>query len=270
MGNEADDRLSTSELIRFAGELADAARAETLYRWSRGCRVDGKSGALDFDPVTEADRQAELAMRALIETRYPEHGITGEEWPPRPTQGPYCWSLDPVDGTRSFICRLPTWVTLIALLEDGQPIFGLIDAPCVDERYWGLGNERYFSAHGHQAQLAASQCMRLADARLSTTDPYLFKGPEAGAFEQVRRQARTVRYGHDGYAYARLAAGTIDLVIESSLKPHDYNALIPVVRAAGGVIGDWGGGEDFSAGKLIAAATPELFAAAVEIMSEAA
>jgi myo-inositol-1(or 4)-monophosphatase len=123
---------------------------------------------------------------------------------------------------------------------------------------------------GRKSRLKASDCARLGSARLSTTDPYLFEEDEAEAFERVRRSARTTRYGQDGYAYARLAAGTLDLVVECGLKPHDYNALIPVVRASGGVIGDWTGGEDFSAGNIIAAATRELYEEAVSLMTGAA
>jgi myo-inositol-1(or 4)-monophosphatase len=255
--------MDFNELTRFAHRLADAARSDSIWRWRDGCRVDGKSGGIDFDPVTDADREAERALRRLIEAEYPAHGIAGEEFPDRPAQGPYTWSLDPVDGTRSFICRLPNWVTLIALLEEGRPVIGLIDAPCLGERYVGTGAEgRFFSSEG-EAALRGSGCTRLDEARLSTTDPYLFAGEEKTAFERLRGQVRTTRYGHDGYAYARLAAGSLDLVVESLLKPHDYNALIPVVRAGGGVIGDWRGGEDFSDGKVIAAASRELYEAAV-------
>jgi myo-inositol-1(or 4)-monophosphatase len=115
-----------------------------------------------------------------------------------------------------------------------------------------------------------SDCRALGEARFSTTDPHLFTGAEGDAFETLRRRVRTMRYGHDGYGYARVAAGTLDLVVECVLKPHDYNALIPVVRAAGGIIGDWRGGDDFAPGKVIAAATPELFADAVAAMEGAA
>jgi myo-inositol-1(or 4)-monophosphatase len=209
-------------------------------------------------------------MRAMIEAEFPDHGIAGEEFPDREAHGPYWWSLDPVDGTRSFTCGLPNWVTLIALLRDGQPVLGVIDAPCLDERYVAQqGRAALLSASSEQA-LATSPCRRLREARLSTTDPYLFTGSDAEAFEKVRRSVRTTRYGQDGYAYARLAAGTIDLVIETGLKPHDYNALIPVVRGAGGVIGDWLGGDNFSDGKVIAAATPDLFAAALGLIREGA
>jgi histidinol phosphatase-like enzyme (inositol monophosphatase family) len=252
-------------VVDFAHRLADAARRETLPRWVSGSAPENKSIS-EFDPVTEADREAERAMRALIEAEFPEHGISGEEYPDRAPQGPFCWSLDPVDGTRSFICGLPNWVTLIGLLQEGRPILGVIDAPCLEERYVGFGGEGLFHGRGGEARLRSSGCTDLAKARLSTTDPYLFRGAESAAFEQVRERVRTTRYGHDGYGYARVAAGTLDLVIESGLKPHDYNALIPVVRAAGGVIGDWAGGEDMSAGRVIAAATPELYQATLEAM----
>ena len=262
-------------LAAFAQQLADVARSETLRRWQSGSSpVEDKGGGLDFDPVTDADREAERAMRAAIEAAHPDHGIAGEEFPDRIASGPFTWSLDPVDGTRSFTCGLPNWVTLIGLLEEGRPVLGLIDAPCLGERYWGVdadaaaSGQGAFVRAGQQAPLRTSGRIRIDEARFSTTDPYLFQGHERDAFERVRSAVRTTRYGHDGYGYARLAAGTLDLVIESLLKPHDYNALIPVVRAAGGVIGNWQGDDDFSAGRVIAAATPELFEAAVTLMRD--
>jgi myo-inositol-1(or 4)-monophosphatase len=250
------------ELAAFAEELAAVARRETVHRWAEAVPADDKGGG-SYDPVTDADREAERAIRELIASRYPDHGITGEEWPDRPGTSEYSWSLDPVDGTRSFICRLPTWVTLIGLLRDGRPELGLIDAPCLDEIYVGFGDRAWLISKGERTALRASGCTAMADARLSTTDPFLFDGGPAAAFGRLRETARTTRYGHDGYGYARVAAGSLDLVIECGLKPHDYNALIPVVRGAGGVIGDWRGGEDFAAGNVIAAATQELYDEAV-------
>lgn len=261
---------SPHDFLPFALRLAAAARAETLPRWRAGCASEDKGGTADYDPVTDADREAERAMRAMIEADFPDHGIAGEEFPDRPSNGPWCWSLDPVDGTRSFTCGLPNWVTLIALLHEGRPVLGLIDAPCLDELYTGCGEAADLTGAEGTAPARVSDCRRLAEARFSTTDPYLFNGAERDCFEALRFQARTMRYGHDGYGYARLAAGSLDLVVENSLKPHDYNALIPVVRAAGGMIGDWRGGEDWSRGKVIAAATPELFEAAVRAMEAAA
>ena len=256
---DRDDHIHA--MAAFAGRLADAARAETLGRWRAGCAAEGKAGAADFDPVTEADRGAERAMRALVEAEHPDHGIFGEEYGDRPAQGRWAWSLDPVDGTRSFICRLPTWTTLIALLEDGRPVLGLIDAPAVGERYVGWGGAAWLG----EERSRASGCATLAEARVSTTDPYLFE--DIGVWERIRGAARTTRYGHDGYGYACLAAGGLDLVVECGLKPHDYNALVPVVRGAGGWIGDWDGGEDFSDGRVIAAASRALYEEAVRLIA---
>ena len=243
-------------LAAFASSLADAARAVTLG--VADGTVEDKNKGGDYDPVTAADREAERTIRALIGSAFPEHGIKGEEVPEKMGAGRFGWSLDPIDGTRAFICGLASWTTLIALLDEGEPLVGLIDVPALDERYLGFAG-----APG----LKASDCRRLAEARLSTTDPYLFAGAEAAGFERLRGAARVTRYGLDAYAYARLAGGSIDLVAESGLKPHDYNALIPVVRAAGGVIGNWRGEVDFSDGQVLAAATPELFEEAVRVLS---
>jgi len=258
--------MDLEALTAFADRLADAARQETLGRWDAGCAVSGKSGKLDFDPVTDADREAERAMRALIEAAYPVHGIAGEEFPDKPPQGPHVWSLDPVDGTRSFICRLPSWTTLIALLEDDRPVLGLIDAPCLDERYAAAAGRGTFRSPACDLPLKTSGCTVLGEARLTTSEPFILGEAGLEAFCRLRRAARTTRYGLDGYGYARLAAGSLDLVVESGLAPHDYNALVPVVTAAGGVIGNWSGGGDLSAGRVIAAATPALFEVAVRAM----
>jgi myo-inositol-1(or 4)-monophosphatase len=261
---------SAEELLTFKAfmrELADAARGETLRRWALGIAADDKSGGSAFDPVTEADREAERVMRGLIEARYPDHGIAGEEFPDKEPAGPFLWSLDPIDGTRSFICGMPTWVTLIALLEEGAPAVGLIDVPRLGERYLGDCERTLLISAEGETRLSASGCDRLADARFSTTDPFLFTGAEADPFAELQKRVRTTRYGHDGYAYARLAAGSIDLVVETGLKTHDYNALIPVVRGSGGVIGNWSGGNDFAAGQVVAAATPRLYDEAVALLN---
>lgn len=258
-----DEAPDLAEYSRFAEELADAAAAVALG-WI-GEAADKNAGGA-FDPVTEADRGAERAMRAMIAARYPDHGISGEEYGDVAGSGPWRWSLDPIDGTRAFICGLPSWTVLIALLHDNAPVLGVIDAPALGERFVGTGGEGWLTAGGVRQRLGVSCCRTLAAARLSTTDPHLFGAEgetEAEAFHRVRHAVRLTRYGLDGYAYGRLAAGTIDLVIESGLKPHDYNALGPVVRAAGGAFGNWEGGEDLSRGRVVAAASQELFDAAV-------
>jgi myo-inositol-1(or 4)-monophosphatase len=205
-------------------------------------------------------------MRDCIEACWPEHGLSGEEYGEKAGSGPWSWSLDPIDGTRAYVCGLPSWTTLIALLHEGRPVVGIIDTPRLDELCLGTPSGTVLQAGGGSRALRTSDCSSLAEARFSTTDPYLFGGAEADAFERVRQRARLTRYGLDAYGYARVAAGALDLVIESGLKPHDYNALIPVVRGAGGVIGNWRGEDDFNEGKLVAAATPELFEEAVKLL----
>lgn len=255
------------EFVDFALELARSARAETLPRWSSGCDVEDK-GSGPFDPVTVADREAERLMRSMIHERFPSHGVTGEEWPDQPAAGPLSWSLDPIDGTRSFICRLPTWTTLIALLEERAPVLGLIDAPALDETYVGGGDGAWMICKNERQPIRSSGCTRLSEARFSVTDPFLC-GPPAEVLEIIRTRVRVTRYGHDAYAYARLAAGSIDLVIESGLKPHDYNALIPLITAAGGHVGNWRSGEKSSEGQILAAATRELYEEAAELLARA-
>ena len=209
-------------------------------------------------------------MRDLIVKAFPDHGILGEEFDDRAATSAYQWSLDPIDGTRSYISGLPTWTTLIALIEKGDPILGVIDAPFLDELYVGSHETSWREAAGSRTPLRVSEVRELGEARLATTDPFLFEGNAAAAFETLYGATRITRFGYDAYAYARLASGTLDLVVECELKPHDYQALIPVVRGAGGSFGDWSGGTDFSAGQVIAAATRELYLAAVEIMRSAA
>ena len=259
---------SRGELTSFARELAATARRETLRRARGNLNVDDKRTHGLFDPVTDADRSAEAAMRELIADRYPDHGIAGEEFPNKASNGPYIWSLDPIDGTRSYMCGLPTWTTLIALLENDAPLLGLIDAPRLDETFLGSGDEAHLICKGEQSPLSASGCTRLAAARFSTTDPFLF-GPTAAALQPLLAAVRVTRFGHDAYAYARLAAGDLDLIVECGLKPHDYNALIPVVRGAGGYFGDWQGASDFGRGNVVAAASRELYDAAVELLAGA-
>jgi len=254
-----------SDLTTFALKLAAAARAETLPRWRDGVAAEHKGDGA-FDPVTDADREGERVMRALIEQHFPDHGVSGEEFGVTGGTSPFTWSLDPVDGTRSFMCRLPTWTTLIALLENGEPVLGVIDAPVLGETYVGRGGQSWLYGNENNVEVRTSGCTSIDDARLSTTDPYLFNEPRP--FERIRERAKVTRYSHDGYAYACVAAGSLDLVIESGLKAHDYTALIPVVRGAGGYIGDWNGGEDFGPGQVIAAATRELYEEAVTLLSE--
>lgn len=246
----------------FFTELSAVARAAIATELKLGLTADNKS-TRGFDPVTEADRAAERALRAAIERRFPEHGIWGEEYGMvRPDTG-VRWSLDPVDGTRALVCGLPSWAVLVGLLEDGSHVAGMIDLPALDECLIAVGGE----THRNGERVRSSGCLQLGEARLSTTDPNLFVGAEFDAFERVRLQSRLTRFGLDAMAYARVATGDIDVVIENGLKPHDYDALVAVVRGAGGHIGDWKGGEDFTPGRVIAASSRKLYDEAVGLLN---
>jgi histidinol phosphatase-like enzyme (inositol monophosphatase family) len=246
-----------AELLAFAERLCEAAQRETLPRFRAALAVDNKleslAGGRAFDPVTEADRGAETAIRALIEERYPSHGVHGEEHGVKPADGPYEWTLDPIDGTRAFISGLPLWTTLIALSYEGRPLIGVIDQPYLGERYVGGPDGSVFRSGSIRRPLKVRPCPRLSEATIATTDAFLFDGAEMGGFEQVRRAARLARYGCDAYAYAMVAAGFVDIVIESGLQPYDVRALIPVLEGAGGLLTDWRGDPSYDGGQVIAA-----------------
>jgi myo-inositol-1(or 4)-monophosphatase len=242
----------------FFAKLSDVARAAIAAELATGLVSDNKAAA-GFDPVTEADRAAERALRTAIEAQYPDHGINGEEYGLTRGKAPIRWSLDPVDGTRALICGLPSWAVLVGLLDRGAHIAGMIDLPALDECLVAVDGATLRNGE----PVRTSGCTILADARLSTTDPILFAGAEAAAFERVRQSARLTRLGLDAMAYARVATGDLDLVIESGLKPHDVDALVAVVRGAGGTIDDWAGGSDLAGGAIVAAASKSLYDQAV-------
>ena len=257
--------------VDFAHALADVARGETLPRFRTDLAVDNKVPS-DFDPVTDADREAERAIRARIEAQFPEHGILGEEFGEVRGGARHRWVLDPVDGTRSFVCGAPTWTTLIALEVDGEPQLGVIDQPYVGERWIGTRTRAVLHRGASVRAVATSSCTVLADALVSTTDPRAdayFSATEAAAFERVAGACKLARFSMDAYAYALLAMGHLDLVVESGLQHYDYAALAPIVRGAGGVVSSWDGGrfDATAGGRLIAAATPELHAAAAAMLA---
>ena len=232
--------------LEIAGRMADAARAAIAPYFRQAIQVENKLAG-GFDPVTAADRASETAMRAVLAELAPEDGILGEEFPDQPSLNGRKWVLDPIDGTRAFIAGLPTWTVLIALSQNGVPRIGMIDQPHIGERFTGW-----------------------PDAILATTDPFLFQGAEWQAFDGLRQAVRLCRYGYDAYAYAMLALGGVDLVVESALQPYDVQALIPVVQGAGGVITNWRGGDCSGGGQVLAAAHPALHAEALSWLRPAA
>ena len=255
----------------FAHRLADAARGETLARFRNGANVINKAGA-QYDPVTDADREAERVIADMVAQTYPDHGFIGEEFGTRGGDGPYRWIVDPVDGTRAFVCGAPTWTTLIALEHQNAPVLGVIDQPFTDERWVGDGEAAKFYRGGAGVKACTSGLTDLSKARISTTDPRAdgyMSAIAVGKFAKLAAASRLARFSLDAYAYALLAIGELDIVAETSLQHYDYAALRPVVEGAGGVITNWRGdpiGSDDN-GEALAAATPELHAAAVRILA---
>ena len=244
------------DAIGIAQAMADAARLATLPHYRALTSVDNKKDEAEFDPVTEADKAGERAMRAVLEDLRPEDAVFGEEYGRKSGTSGWTWILDPIDGTRAFVAGLPVWTTLIGLVDAaGDAIVGVIDQPNLDERYIGGPEGSWLVTSGARTKLSVSSCDDLRDAVIATTDPFIMTPPEQGAWTHLRHTAKIIRYGLDAYAYARVAAGTIDLVAESGLAPYDAAALIPVVRGAGGLACDWRGNPAKPGGQLVCAAS---------------
>jgi inositol-phosphate phosphatase/L-galactose 1-phosphate phosphatase/histidinol-phosphatase len=221
--------------LALATLLADAAGEAIRPYFRQPLAVDDKP---DLSPVTIADRAAETAMRRLIAQRFPAHGIFGEEFGREREGAEFTWVLDPIDGTKSFISGVPLFGTLIALAHQGRPILGIIDQPISRERWIGAAG-RATTFNG--APVRTRPCPALAGATVFSTSPDMFRGGDAAAHARVGAAAKLVRFGADCYAYGLLALGCIDLVIEASLKPYDFSAMLPIVEGAGGIATDWRG-----------------------------
>ncbi|MFT4181635.1 MAG: histidinol-phosphatase [Rhizobium sp.] len=250
----------------FFYRLAEAAKAETLPRFRAGVDVVNKE-AQGFDPVTEGDRAAEVAIRSLIEAEFPDHGILGEEHGNVGLDREHVWVIDPIDGTRAFISGVPVWGTLIGLQKNGRAVMGLIDQPFTGERYFADGSGSTYSGPDGERRLQVRDCGSLSNAILFTTSPHLFVGEELARYREIESQVRLFRYGTDCYAYALLAAGHIDLVVENSLKPYDVGGIIPVIEQAGGIITTWDGGRPEMGGSIIAAGSRAVYQQARAILS---
>tara|TARA_R100000365_G_scaffold2239_1_gene7213 strand:+ start:1170 stop:1994 length:825 start_codon:yes stop_codon:yes gene_type:complete len=247
---------------------ANAARASTLGRFRTQLAVDNKFSS-GFDPVTEADREAEMRIREVIAARFPDHGIIGEEWDTKDTATRFNWIIDPIDGTRAFISGVPVWGTLIGLTHEGKAIAGLMEQPYTGERWLAVGGRLEHTRNDQPVPTAVSTVTKLSQARTSTTDPGLFSGPQLSAWTQLSARALQVRYGLDCYAYCLLASGHIDLVVEAGLKDVDIAPLIPIIEAAGGIVTTWDGGRAERGGTCIAAATEQLHEEAMRVLRDA-
>jgi len=257
--------MTAVDFAAFVERLAQVSGEVILPFFRSAIRAEDKSPGGLFDPVTEADRGAEAAMRRLIGQTFPAHGMIGEEYGPDRPEAEYVWVLDPIDGTKSFVSGLPTWGTLIGLMHNGQPVYGMMAQPFTRERFTGDGKGaslRTLALSRGEAPpsewatrtLRTRACASLAQATLATTSPLLIRDEaDREAYRRVEKHVRLTRYGGDCYAYCALAAGFIDIVIDTNMKPHDIVALVPIIEGAGGMVTTWDGDPAAKGGRIIAA-----------------
>lgn len=264
---------SIDRYLAFAETLVDNAARFTLPRFRTATAVINKSKHDGFDPVTEADREAEAAMRRLIRDTFPDHGILGEEHGHEPGTSAHTWIIDPIDGTRSFIAGLPLWTTLVALNDGKRPVLGVIDQPYLGERFIGsiAGLASLRTRGGVRSLHTRRDVTRLKDAVFSTTSTEFFESPaERQLLERLISGARLVRFGCDCYGYGLLAAGFVDVVVEAGLKPWDVQPFLPIVEAAGGAVANWEGEPADQGGRVVAAANKSLLAEVLALVQSSA
>lgn len=254
------------ELIATAHALADAARPVTLAHFRDPFMQADNKLADGFDPVTIADRGAETAMREVLTRMRPDDGILGEEFPPVQGTSGFTWVLDPIDGTRSYISGTPTWGVLIAVNAGAGPIYGIVDQPYIGERFCGGFDEAYVNGPLGRTNLKTRPVKNLRDAVIFTTFPEVGTEQEGRAFHALAAQTKLTRYGTDCYAYALIAAGQIDLVVEAGLNAFDIQGPIAVIEAAGGIVTDWNGAPVHDGGQVLAAGTRELHGQALKTL----
>ena len=265
-----DDDHRSSELAAFARDLARAAGEAILPHFRSVAQVDNKA-ATGFDPVTEADRAAEAIMRDMIAARYPDDGILGEEFGPAPSRSGRTWVLDPIDGTRSFICGLPTWTTLIGLMDGDAAVLGVASQPFIGELFIGGPFGSWCENRFGSTRLAVRPTTSgLRQAILTTVAPEIYVTPfQRRVLATMQDSTRMLRFGGDAYFFAMLAAGNIDVAMDAGLAPYDIAALVPIIRHAGGVVTTWDGGPAAHGGDILAAASPELHAEALAVINSA-
>ncbi|MFZ1080139.1 MAG: histidinol-phosphatase [Methylovirgula sp.] len=266
--------MTAVDFTAFIEELADLAGRTVLPFFRTAIGAEDKSRGGVFDPVTEADRAAEAAMRRRIGETFRQHGIIGEEFGEERPDAEYVWVIDPIDGTKSFIAGIPTWGCLIGLIHNGRPIYGLMAQPFTREIFFGDGKAASWRGPGRdhaiiQRKLRTRACASLSRATLMTTSPLLYAPDALASFRRVEQTVRLSRYGCDCYAFAMLAAGHVDCVIESGVKTYDVAPLIPIVQGAGGILTTWNGADAARGGNVIAAGDPRIHAAALKLLAEA-
>ncbi|MFK7882383.1 histidinol-phosphatase [Roseobacter sp.] len=267
----SDSRQSPDEILALesiAHLLADSARAAILPYFRRFDLVEDNKLDRGYDPVTQADRAAECAMRAILARERPDDAILGEEYGSKEGQSGLTWVLDPIDGTRGFVSGTPTWGVLIAVSDDQGPFYGMIDQPYIGERFFGTWGRAQMRGPQGQVDLRTRATKALKNAIIFTTFPEVGTAAEGAAFRALAEQTKLTRYGMDCYAYALLAAGQIDLVVEAGLQAYDIQAPIALIEAAGGVVTDWQGRPAHHGGRALAAANADVHAQALAILAE--
>ena len=258
--------MTAVDFTSFVDQLATASGDTILPFFRTALAVENKKTA-GFDPVTAADRAAENAMRALIRKHFPAHGILGEEYESENPDAEYVWVLDPIDGTKSFIAGMVAWGTLIGLCRLGEPVYGMMHQPFTRERFFGDGGAARYRGPAGNRELRVRSCDSLKDAVMFTTSPLLMNEADRARFKRVEDKMKLSRYGGDCYAYCMLAAGQIDLIVETELKTHDIVALIPIINGAGGIVTTWEGGPPQAGGRIVVAGDKRVHAAALEVLN---
>jgi myo-inositol-1(or 4)-monophosphatase len=262
----APSNMTAIDFSSFVDQLATASGDTILPFFRTALAVENKKVG-GFDPVTAADRAAEQAMRAVIRRHFPDHGILGEEYGSERTEAEYVWVLDPIDGTKSFISGMLAWGTLIGLMRFGEPVFGLMHQPFTRERFSGDGGAARYRGPAGNRDLHVRECASIDQAVMSTTSPLLMNRADRAAFAKLEDNVKLSRYGGDCYAYCMLAAGLIDLIIETEIKPYDIVAIIPIVAGAGGMVTTWENGPAQTGGRIIVAGDRRVHQAALETLN---
>ncbi len=247
------------EFLAFAVEAAEQAGAAALPFFRAQGAVDNKLGAAGFDPVTQGDRAVENELRGLLQTRYPEHGLLGEEFGAASGNG-LTWVIDPIDGTRAFMSGMLHWGLLLGLFDGQRPIVGVMRQPFTEETFFGNGQVSHYQRHGvGRKRISTSGCESLQAAVLAATGPALYASQqEQSQFLSLQNNAKLTRLGCDCYAYAMLAMGSVDVAADPGLQPYDIQGLIPIIEGAGGVVTTWAGGDASMGGAIVASATAAL------------
>lgn len=256
-------------LTAFARAMADEAGKAILPYFRNVEKIEAKPG-YGWDPVTEADRAAERVMRAMIEQRFPDHGILGEEYGHKEARSEYTWILDPVDGTRAFICGMTTWTTLIGLSQEGVPKLGMMNQPYVGECFFGNPDGAWSEHRGERQRIRCKPQRALSECIFCTTAPELYRNDaEKSILKALSAKTRLTRYGGDAYFFSLVAAGQIDIAMDAHMQPYDIAPLIPIIEGAGGHVATWEGGPAAAGGNVAAVSNEALMATLREVIDEA-